>query len=170
MARLTLILGILLILNSIAFGATSVALPTDSAGAVMTPNEMKFLELANKERTARGLAALVVDPLLVQVGRRHSREMAEKSYFSHTSPTEKLKTPMDRYLAMETRRPSWALVGENLFYCSIVDTDRGHTAFMNSEGHRDNILESRYERMGVGVYVTPKGEFYVTEVFLAKTG
>lgn len=170
MARLTLILGILLILNSFAFAATSAPMPTDSSGAVMTQQEMKYLELTNKERVARGLAPLVPDPLLVQVGRQHRREMAEKSYFSHTSPIEKLKTPMDRYLAMETRRPSWALVGENLFYCSIVDVERGHSAFMNSEGHRENILQSRYERMGVGIYVTPKGEFYVTEMFLAKTG
>jgi len=168
-ARLSLIIGIILVLNGIAFAAAGIPLPTDSSGAVMTSDEMKYVELANKERVSRGLTTLSTDPLLVQVGRQHSREMADKSYFSHTSPTQKLKTPMDRYLATEKARPSWALVGENLFYCSIVDISRGHTAFMNSEGHRDNILESRYERMGVGIYVTQKGELYVTEMFLAKT-
>jgi uncharacterized protein YkwD len=168
-AKLSLTIVIILILNGIAIAATSVPLPTDSSGAVMTPSEMKYIELTNKERVSRGLSLLSVDPLLVQVGRQHSREMADKNYFSHTSPIQKLKTPMDRYLAAEKQRPSWALVGENLFYCSVVDIDRGHSAFMNREGHRDNILESRYERMGVGIYVTHKGEFYVTEMFLAKT-
>jgi len=95
--------------------------------------------------------------------------MADKDYFSHTSPTTTLKTPLDRYLAEEKKRPSWALVGENLFYCSIVDVERGHDAFMNSEGHRENILEKRYERIGVGVYIDRRGHFYATQMFLAKT-
>lgn len=170
MVRLSLIIGLILALNCIAFAAGTVQLPVNSAGAVMTSDEQKYVELTNKERVARGLSQLVIDPLLVEVGRKHSREMSEKSYFSHTSPTSGLATAMDRYLADERRRPTWALVGENLFYCSIVDIDRGHTAFMNSKGHRDNILESRFERMGVGIYVSPKGELYVTEMFLAKTG
>ncbi len=168
MTRLSLILAILLlVLATSAFAQNMIPMPT--MGAVMTADEMRYIELTNKERAARGLSQLVVDPLLVEVGREHSREMAEKNYFSHTSPTTSLKTPLDRYLAAETHRPAWALVGENLFYCSIVDVDRGHTAFMNSPGHRENILEPRYERMGVGIYVNARGEFYVTEMFLAKT-
>jgi uncharacterized protein YkwD len=75
---------------------------------------------------------------------------------------------MDRYLAGAKRRPSWALIGENLFYCSIVDVERGHVALMNSPGHRANILEGRFERIGVGAYTDTDGEFYVTEMFLSK--
>lgn len=171
MARLLLILGLILVLANVAFAAdinSTITMPSSGAG-IMTADEMRYLELTNKERAARGLSQLVPDSLLMAVGRAHSREMSDKSYFSHTSPTSALKTPLDRYLAAEQRRPAWALVGENLFYCSIVDVDRGHVAFMNSKGHRDNILEPRYERMGVGIYVNSKGEFYVTEMFLAKT-
>jgi uncharacterized protein YkwD len=168
MARLFLILAILLVLTNIAFAQVLTPMPT-SGVTVMTADEMRYLELTNKERAARGLSQLVIDPLLVEVGRAHSREMSDKAYFSHTSPTTALKTPLDRYLAAEPHRPSWALVGENLFYCSIVDVERGHGAFMNSKGHRANILEPRYERMGVGIYVNPRGEFYVTEMFLSKT-
>lgn len=169
MKHLTLILAILLlVVAGTAFAQDMITMPTNAA-SVITADEMRYIELTNKERAARGLSQLVLDPLLVQVGRAHSREMAEKNYFSHTSPTAALKTPLDRYLAAEPRRPAWALVGENLFYCSIVDVDRGHNAFMNSPGHRENILEPRFERMGVGIYVNPRGEFYVTEMFLAKT-
>jgi uncharacterized protein YkwD len=168
MARLFLILAILLVLTNMAFAQVLAPMPTSGA-TVMTADELRYLELTNKERAARGLSQLVIDPLLVDVGRAHSREMSDKAYFSHTSPTTALKTPLDRYLAAEPHRPSWALVGENLFYCSIVDVERGHVAFMNSKGHRANILEPRYERMGVGIYVNPRGEFYVTEMFLSKT-
>jgi len=139
-----------------------------SAGITMSAEELKFVDLVNQERAGRGLNELTIDPMLVKVGRAHSREMGEQKYFSHTSPTSGLKSPLDRYLAMAPR-PSWALIGENLFYCSIVDVDRGHTALMNSEGHRANILEPRYERIGVGEYITADGHYYVTQMFLAKT-
>lgn len=135
----------------------------------MTQAETRFVDLVNKERAGRGLSQLVIDPTLVQVARGHSEEMAEKNYFSHTSPTPGIKTPLDRYLALEKHRPAWALIGENLFYCSVVDVDRGHVALMNSKGHRDNILEPKFERIGVGAFVDRKGQFYVTETFLAKT-
>ena len=143
--------------------------PASADNIVMTQEEFRFVDLVNKERASRGLSQLVIDPMLVQVARGHSEEMAEKNYFSHASPTPAIKTPLDRYLAVEKHRPSWALVGENLFYCSLVDVDRGHMALMNSKGHRDNILESRFERIGVGAFIDHKGQFYVTESFLAKT-
>lgn len=135
----------------------------------MTQEEQRFVTLVNQEREKCGLNKLIVDPLLIEVAREHSREMSEKSYFSHTSPTENKKTPLDRYLFALPRRPSWALVGENLFYASrVVEPERGHTALMNSDGHRANILESRFERIGVGEYVNAKGEMYITEMFLSK--
>ena len=143
--------------------------PTGYDGVVMTQEEIRFVELVNKERAARGLQQLTIDPMLIEVARKHSEEMGVKNYFDHKSPTPGMKTAMDRYLAERGSRPSWALVGENLFYCSIVDVPRGHTALMDSEGHRANILEPRFASIGVGAYVTESGEFYVTQMFLAKT-
>lgn len=138
------------------------------SGITMTRDELKFVEMVNKERASRGLNQLTIDPMLVKVARAHSKEMADKKYFSHTSPTAGLTSPLDRYLAMAPR-PSWALIGENLFYCSIVDVDRGHRALMNSEGHRANILEARYENIGIGEYRATNGHYYVTQMFLVKT-
>lgn len=173
LTRLTLILGLLLTFNSFAVVANAAPAPASVGGTTsvsgMTREETKLFDLVNKERASRGLSQLAVDPVLIDAARKHSQEMADKDYFSHTSPTPGLSTPMDRFLASEGHRPSWALVGENLFYCSIVDVDRGHTAFMNSKGHRDNILEPRFERMGIGVYIDNKGQFFVTQMFLAKT-
>lgn len=168
MAKLSLFFGLLMTVGNFTSTTVTTSPPVVPDGVVMTQEEIRFVELVNKERASRGLPQLTIDPVLIQVAREHSREMGEKHYFSHHSPTPKMRTPLDRYLAGAKRRPSWALVGENLFYCSIVDVNRGHTALMNSEGHRANILESRYERIGVGAYVTPDGQFYVTQMFLAK--
>lgn len=168
MIKLSLLIGLLATMNNFnSTGMTVQAAPVKAA-IVMNQNESRYAELVNKERDSRNLSHLTVDPLLIKVAREHSREMAEKSYFSHHSPTPGIETPMDRYLAAVTWRPSWLLVGENLFYCSIVDVDRGHTAFMNSPGHRANILEKRYQHIGVGTYISPKGELWVTEMFTAK--
>jgi uncharacterized protein YkwD len=135
--------------------------------AASTPEELRFVELTNKERTQRNLRQLVIDPLLITVARQHSQEMMERNYFNHFSPTPGIKTPMDRYLKGLGFRPSYACVGENLFYCSVADVERGHQAFMNSPSHRENVLYPQYERIGVGVQHNAKGEFWVTEMFLA---
>jgi uncharacterized protein YkwD len=136
----------------------------------MTSDELRFLDLVNHERAARHLAELKPDPLLVQVARQHSREMWEKNYFDHLSPTPGERTPMDRFLHAARARPAHACVGENLFYCSVVDVERGHRALMNSPGHRANILYPPFRRSGVGVYKSDSGEFWVTEMFLTTEG
>jgi uncharacterized protein YkwD len=139
-------------------------------GARMTTDEQRFLDLVNAERSQRHLHELTVDPVLIDVARAHSREMADKNYFDHVSPTPGLKTPMDRYLHALSKRPAYACVGENLFYCSVVDVQRGHEALMNSPGHRANILFPRFRQAGVGIYKSPAGEFWVTEMFLTNEG
>lgn len=143
---------------------SSIQQPSD---VQLTEEEQRFIDLTNSERLLRGLNALKMDTQLVEVAREHSKEMADKNYFDHVSPTPGLRTAVDRYLAVVKQRPTWALVGENLFYCSIVDVNRGHTCLMESKSHRDNILNPRFERMGVGVYKSPDGQFWVTEMFLS---
>jgi uncharacterized protein YkwD len=138
--------------------------------SVMTGDEQRFLSLVNREREERHLIELKPDPLLVTIAREHSREMCEKNYFDHISPTAGLKTPMDRYLRAVPHRPPHACVGENLFYCSVVDVDRGHRALMNSPEHRANILYPPFRRSGIGIYKSDTGEFWVTEMFLTTEG
>jgi uncharacterized protein YkwD len=134
-----------------------------------TAEELAFVDLVNQERARRGLSQLELDTTLIVAARKHSDEMREKKYFNHHSPTSGIKTPMDRYLRELSARPSYACVGENLFYCSIVDVQRGHTAFMNSPTHRENVLFPRFEKIGVGVVKNERGEFWVTQMYLAST-
>jgi len=144
------------------------------AGDALQPEEAEFIARINQERTARGLNALSLDPALVTTARGHSHEMCERDYFDHHSPTPGICTPMDRYLSTlhssGDRTPNYLLVGENIYYCSeSTDTYNvayGHQALMNSPGHRANILEPRFAKVGVGVYRNAQGEFWVTEMFM----
>ncbi len=146
--------------------------PAASASG-LTADEQEFVELVNGERSRRGLCTLTVDPLLVRAARAHSREMCARDYFDHHSPTPGLSTPMDRYLSSlkdtGADTPDYLLVGENIYYCSIsndvYNVDYGHRALMNSPGHRANILEPRFQKIGLGIYKNAKGEFWVTEMF-----
>jgi uncharacterized protein YkwD len=92
--------------------------------------------------------------------------MADKEYFDHVSPVAAHKTCMDRYLEALGHRPTYALVGENLLWESRVDCDYGHRALMASVPHKDNILDPRFESVGVGVTIDKKGQLWVTEMFL----
>jgi uncharacterized protein YkwD len=146
---------------------TTIALRPASS---IASEEQAFLDLINEERAARGLCQLKLDLLLVGVAREHSREMSDRNYFDHISPTSGQRTPMQRYLRAVPKRPPYACVGENLFYCSVVDVDRGHRALMESPGHRANILFPRFRQCGVGIYKSPSGEFWVTQMFLTNEG
>ena len=147
---------------------------TQSNANDLSTEEREFIRLINGERTSRGLNSLTVDRMLVSVARSHSQEMCSLNYFDHHSPTAGQVTPMDRYLkglhetGLET--PPYLLVGENIYYCSTYDdtynVGYGHQALMNSPGHRANILEPRFARIGVGIYRDSQGEFWVTEMFL----
>jgi len=136
--------------------------------------EEDLIAAINNERTQRGLGPLTEDPLLNVTARAHSREMCSLSYFDHHSPTMSARTPMDRYLAglraWGETKPEAALVGENIFYASATDAvynvGYAHTSLMNSPGHRANILEPRFTKVGIGLYRDSQGRFWVTEMFL----
>ena len=151
--------------------AVSVATLTAEDGA--EAQERAFVVLINAERAERGLSVLSLDPLLTETARAHSEEMCTADYFDHHSPTPGLSSPMDRYLSSSRQlglpQPEYLLVGENIYYCSvcndIYNVDYAHRALMASPGHRANILESRFAKIGVGVHRNARGEFWVTEMF-----
>ena len=129
---------------------------------------------ANRERAKRGLPPLKILPSLAQVARDHSREMADKNYFSHTSPTPRLKTPLLRFQARFKKPPR--LIAENIYkfessgFYRLKPSDfaRAHTGWMNSPGHRANILRTSPgggpTHIGVGIVVRD-GSFWATQNF-----
>ena len=106
--------------------------------------EMKMLDLVNQERTKRGLKPLKWDPELVPVARSHSQDMFARSYFSHYTPEG--KDPFDR---MKSASIKYFSAGENLALGPTLKIC--HDGLMNSPGHRANILNPSYGRLGIGI-------------------
>lgn len=107
-------------------------------------SENSMVDLVNKERASRGLKTLVFDERLRAIGRAHSEDMFKRGYFSHYSP-EGL-TVADR---AANAGIDFLVIGENLAYAPSVEL--AMNGFMNSEGHRANILSEDYGRIGIGV-------------------
>jgi uncharacterized protein YkwD len=106
--------------------------------------EQRMLELLNQARQSVGLSPLVVDEALREVARGHSREMFERSYFSHTSPVTGSPADRARQAGIRPR-----VIGENLAYAPNVRI--AHEGLMDSPGHRENILRPTYGRVGIGI-------------------
>lgn len=120
--------------------------------------EEQMLALVNEERIAAGLQPLVMDPELVQVARAHSEDMFRNGYFSHESPTT--GSPFDRINAAGI---SYVVAGENLALAPTLSV--AHEGLMDSPGHRANILEPSFGRVGIGAISSPgRGTMY-TQVF-----
>lgn len=123
--------------------------PAPAEAAVDGNAEAQFVAALNQERAARGLPKLAVASDLVAVARQHSARMASKNDLYH-NPN------------LGSDVSGWQKVGENVGRGPSVSTI--HDAFMNSAGHRANILDADWTEVGVGVEVVD-GRVWVTEVF-----
>lgn len=159
-----------LITLAIALGTLVPAAPAQHIDRTITraasPSEARLLALSNSERALRGARPLKWDETLARAARQHSEEMAALSYFDHRSPVRGLETPADRWEAANPTAPAEYTIAENIFYGSVTDVTWGHRSLMNSPDHRANIMNPAFSRMGVGIYVSPSGEMWVTEMFV----
>lgn len=107
-------------------------------------SEEKMLEMVNQERASRGFKPLVFDNKLRDVGRTHCEDMFEKGYFSHYTP-EGL-SPFDRMGQVDI---FYVYAGENLAFSQNVTL--AMNGFMQSPGHKANILSPNFGKVGIGV-------------------
>ncbi len=112
--------------------------------------EAAMLEMVNVERKKAGLKPLVADPELTQVARAQSRDMFVRGYFAHVNPEG--KDPFER---MKEANIKFLTAGENLALAQTMEI--AHKNLMNSPGHRANILNPSYGKVGIGVL---DGGFY----------
>jgi uncharacterized protein YkwD len=112
-------------------------------GEINISAERELLDLVNRERNKVGAQKLVMDDKIVAVARMHSFDMWRKGYFSHTSPEE--TTPYDR---MRAGGVAFNYAGENLALARTVNL--AHKGLMESPGHRRNILDPKFRRVGIG--------------------
>ena len=106
--------------------------------------EAKMLVLVNEERQKAGLKPLQADVEMRVVARAHSKDMFARGYFSHLSP-EGL-SPFDR---MRKEKVRFFAAGENLAFGQTLSIC--HRGLMNSPGHRANILNKAFGRVGIGI-------------------
>lgn len=137
---------------------------TDSDGsggdASLSGYEQQVADLVNKERQAAGLPALKVNTKLARVAERKAEDMRDNNYFSHTSPT--YGSPFDMMRQFGIRYTS---AGENIAkgQKSPQSVMKG---WMNSQGHKDNILDSKYTEIGVGYVTDGSGNTYWVQMFI----
>jgi len=125
-----------------------------SAGAD-SGSESGFLSKINAERSSRGLNTLAVDGGLRSHARVHTAEMIANNDLYHSSSAE----------LQAAAGSGWSAIAENVGRGGTVDSL--HSAFMNSSGHKANILGD-YNYVGIGTDTAPDGRLYVTVVFMKK--
>jgi uncharacterized YkwD family protein len=142
--------------------APSTATTTPSNTTVSSSNltyEQKVAELVNIERQKAGLSALTFDQSVSNVARTKSKDMAANNYFAHQSPTYGSAGDMLTRFGIR-----WSAWGENI--ASGQRTPEAVvTAWMNSSGHRANILSANFSKIGVGYAVNSNGTPYWTQIF-----
>ena len=106
----------------------------------------------NRERTSYGLKALKLNRKLSQAARRHARDMARRNYFSHDSLGGASFVDRIRRTGYLSGARSW-MVGENLAWGSHQNSRPSTITrlWMNSPGHRANILNASFREIGIGV-------------------
>ena len=127
----------------------------------MNNDEKEVFDLINKQRAQNGLSPLKENSELQRVARIKAQDMVNNNYFSHTSPT--YGSPFDM---MKSFKISYNTAGENI--AGNSSNSSAVTAWMNSPGHRANILNSSFNQTGIGVVTGSKyGKIYV-QMFIGK--
>lgn len=122
--------------------------------------EAEVVRLVNIERTKRGLPPVANNWQLARVARYKSQDMINKNYFSHNSPT--YGSPFDM---MESFGIRFSAAGENIASGQKTPAEVV-AAWMNSPGHRANILSPTYNQLGVGLATSTSGKNYWTQMFI----
>ena len=163
------------LLVAVAFVATSAfALASPSAtlacssGTYSSSSEKQLVALTNQSRAAAGLKALKVDATLTSVARWRSKDMIQRDYFSHDIPGYGKV-----FKKLDSIGYCYKVAGENIGWNNYPDdeaTAQIHQMFMDSAGHRANILGKSWDVMGVGSYKGSDGKKVWTVLFADKCG
>lgn len=153
--------------SSSSSGNTSSSSSTGNSGtsgtqtSSMNSDEKEVFDLINKQRTNNGLPALQNDSEVQRIARIKAQDMVDNNYFSHNSPT--YGSPFDM---LKSFKVSYKTAGENI--AANSSNSSAVRAWMNSSGHKANILNSSFNYTGIGVVSSPRyGKMYV-QMFIGK--
>lgn len=149
--------------------------------------EKRIHALINRERGKRGLSLLAGDDVLSRIARGHSKDMGSRRYFSHDSPeghdfsyryrqegyTCSLRIGNSIHMGAENifqnvRFNSVTTVNREAFYDWNSEEQIAETTvrgWMDSPGHRKNILTPHWRREGIGIFLSPDEKIYITQNF-----
>lgn len=156
--------------NTITVSKNNSTTPKKTPGKGTTPasinlnlstDEQKLLDLVNKARAEKKLGPLVIDEKLLKVARIKAKDMIENNYFSHQSPT--YGSPFDM---MRQYDNSFKSAGENIAGNKTVEG--AFKAWMASESHKKNILNSGFSITGIGVQESATYGKVIVQQFIGK--
>ena len=158
-----------------AFLATTVgvfALPASvaawDASSFSAVAEAELLQLTNQARASAGLPALKLDSALTSIARWRSKDMIDRDYFSHAIPGAG-----SVFDVLQDKGYCFELAGENIGWTTAADdaaTAAVHGMFMNSPGHRANILGDAWDEIGIGAYKGDTEKRMFTVLFVDSCG
>lgn len=160
---------------ALVFAITSVfslAAPSPAAAwsenAFSAASENELVALTNQSRAAAGRKALKVDSELRSIARWRSKDMIQRDYFSHDIPGYGRV-----FDVMSDKGYCYHVAGENIGWNNASDstaTQKVHNAFMDSSGHRANILGKAWDVIGIGAYKGANGKKMWTVIFADRCG
>jgi uncharacterized protein YkwD len=145
--------------GSATTGGSTTSGSTTTTATSASAAEQQAVSLLNADRSANGLSALQVDSRLTSLARNYAQDMIDRNYFSHYNPEG--QSPFDR---LKQAGISYSAAGENIGVNQSVA--KAEAAFMNSSGHRANILNSAYTKVGIGVAYDKNGNIYIVQDFI----
>jgi uncharacterized protein YkwD len=162
-----------IILSSVSFvyfcGGCGTALPGTTTSlfggqsSTTTPQQdqmaQEVLTLTNQERAKVGLSPLTWNDTLAGIGANHCQDMIDRNYFAHESPEG--QGPSDR---ADAAGYQWSWIGENIAF-GYSSASTVMTGWMNSPGHKANILRPEFTELGVGIRQTGNSQLYWAQEF-----
>ncbi|WP_458124714.1 CAP domain-containing protein [Paenibacillus sp. Z3-2] len=120
--------------------------------------ELQVFDLANVFRQKNGISLLQWDDHIASTARKHSQDMSDREYFNHSNPEG--QSPFDR---MKADGIVYSRAAENIAY-GYIDAMDVHNGWLNSSGHRKNMLNGNLQRLGVGIF----GTYYTQNFYTPK--
>lgn len=120
----------------------------------------QVIDLVNVERQAEGLGLLVGNDLLTEAAQKYAQKMADEGFFAHQDPNTG-QMPWDRATAVGYQ---WTMIGENIAE-GQTSPEMVMEGWMNSKGHRENILRPEFKEIGIGIYRDLLGRIYWVQLF-----
>ena len=169
LARIAATLAVALIASSAGLAALPGRALGWSDNSFDSTSEQQLFALTNQARSSAGLATLRWDSTLAGVARWRSQDMATRDYFSHNIPPGGGMV----FAVLDQKGYCYKSAGENIGWNNYPDDEATSVVqdnFMNSPGHRDNILGSTWDVAGIGAYKLPDGRKFWTVLFADRAG